>query len=333
MSANANPVATVNPNVFDMGSLTALKRQVKDGDPKALKAAAQQFEALFLQMVLKSMRDATPREGLFDSEQTRMYESLLDQQMVQVLGAKGGGTGLAAMIEKQLLRQNSEPQAFDGPLPLVPPTRSLPFSEKDRNPSQREMLQGPLRNLQSGAAAGLPTTPSTASIADVGSAGDGAGSTVDAREFVSRLWPAAADAARSTGIPPQFMLAQAALETGWGRFEPRRADGSQSFNVFGIKAGRSWQGPVAEAATTEYVNGVAQKQVERFRAYGSYAEAFRDYSSLLSTNPRYAHVLGTQDAASFARGLQHAGFATDPMYAAKLERIIGGTSLRQLMTG
>lgn len=333
MSTNANSVATVNPNVFDMGSLTALKRQVKDGDPKALKAAAQQFEALFLQMVLKSMRDATPREGLFDSEQTRMYESLLDQQMVQVLGAKGGGTGLAAMIEKQLLRQNSEPQAFDGPLPLVPPIRSLPFSEKHLIPLQREMFQAPLREMQSGAAAGLRPLPSTASVADLGLAGDGAGSPADAREFVSRLWPAATDAARSTGIPPQFMVAQAALETGWGRSEPRRADGSQSFNVFGIKAGRNWQGPVAEAATTEYVNGVAQKQVERFRAYGSYAEAFRDYSSLLSTNPRYAHVLGTQDASSFARGLQRAGFATDPMYAAKLERIIGGTSVRQLMTG
>jgi len=333
MSTNANAATAVNPNVFDMGSLTTLKRQVKDGDPKSLKAAAQQFEALFLQMVLKSMRDATPREGLFDSEQTRMYESLLDQQLVQVLGAKGGGTGLAAMIEKQLLQQNPEPQAFDGPLPLAPPVRSLPLSEKGWLPFQRELLQAPQpSNLQPGAASALRATP-LASMADPGQAGDGAGSSTAVREFVNRLWPAAAEAGRSTGIPAHFMVAQAALETGWGRSEPRRADGSQSFNVFGIKAGKNWQGPVAEATTTEYINGVAQKQVERFRAYGSYAEAFRDYSSLLSASPRYAGVIGVQDAASFARGLQRAGFASDPMYAAKLERIIGGATLRQVMTG
>lgn len=328
MSANAATAA--NPNVFDASSITALKRQVKGGDPKALKAVAQQFEALFLQMVLKSMRDAIPREGLFDSDQSRMYESLLDQQMAQVLGSKSGGTGLAAMIEKQLLQQNPEPQAFDGPLPLSPPTRFFRFSEGKAIPLPREVNQAP----QS-----LPGSPPTRSIPGPGAAidstvtGDGAGYAAAVREFAVRLWPAAAEAARATGVPAHFMVAQAALETGWGKSELRHADGSTSFNVFGIKAGRSWQGPVVESTTTEYVNGVAQKQLERFRAYGSYAEAFRDYSSMLSANPRYAGVLGVQDAGSFARGLQRAGYATDPMYAAKLERIIGGATLRQVLAG
>ncbi len=322
-SANAT---TANPNVFDVNSLAALKRQVKDGDPKAVKAAAQQFEALFLQMVLKSMRDATPREGLFDSDQSRMYESLLDQQMAQVLGAKSGGTGLAAMIEKQLLQQNTKPQPMDGPLPLSPPTRYFPFSDRKTIPLPSEANQAPLP---------LPirNTPGPGSAIDSAVLEDGVGPSAIASEFASRLWPAAAEAARATGIPAHFMVAQAALETGWGKSEPRRADGSSSFNVFGIKAGRNWQGPVVELSTTEYVDGVAQKQLERFRAYGSYAEAFRDYSSLISANPRYASVLGAQDAASFARGLQRAGYATDPMYAFKLERIIGGTTLRQVLAG
>jgi len=327
MSTSAN-AAAVNPNVFDVNSLAALKRQVKDGDPKAMKAAAQQFEALFLQMVLKSMRDATPRESLFDSEQTRMYESLLDQQLVQVLGAKSGGTGLAAMIEKQLLRQNPEPQAFDGPLPLHPAAPSFLLPQQDRSlPMPRETVPGfiPLQNVPRASSGAVPSAPTLA---------PGTATATDAqRAFVDRLLPAAGSAERVTGIPAHFMVAQAALETGWGKSEPRRADGSRSFNVFGIKAGRTWQGPVAEATTTEYVNGVAQKQIERFRAYGSYAEAFRDYSSLLSASPRYAAVRGAQDAASFARGLQRAGFATDPMYAAKLERIIGGTTLRQVLAG
>jgi flagellar protein FlgJ len=329
MSTSANTAAAVNPNVFDVRSLTALKSQVKDGDPKALKAAAQQFEALFLQMVLKSMRDATPREGIFDSEQSRMYESLLDQQMAQVLGTKSGGTGLAAMIEKQLLRQNTDPQPFDGPLPLHPAAPNFLLPSQDRSlPLPRDTAPAfiPLQNIPASSNA-VPSAPTIAP-------GTAPGTTTDAqRAFVDRLLPAAVSAERSTGIPAHFMVAQAALETGWGKSEARRADGSPSFNVFGIKAGKNWQGPVVEAATTEYVDGVAQKQVERFRAYGSYTEAFRDYSSLLSANPRYANVLGAQDATSFARGLQRAGFATDPLYATKLERIIGGTTLRQALAG
>jgi flagellar protein FlgJ len=322
----------VNPNVFDVGSLTSLKAKVKDGDPKALKAAAQQFEALFLQMVLKSMRDATPRDGMFDSDQTRMYESLLDQQMVQVLGAKSGGTGLAAMIEKQLLRQNLDPQPFGEPLLLSPPGKFLRFPEKGALPLPVAPGQVPLP-LPGAKLDGLRGAVPAGSIPDPTTSVDSGSPSAAAREFVAQLLPAAAAASRATGIPAHFMVAQAALETGWGKSEPRRADGGPSFNVFGIKAGKNWLGPAVESTTTEYVAGVAQKQTERFRAYGSYAEAFRDYASLLSASPRYAGVLGTQDASSFARGLQRAGFATDPMYAAKLERIIAGPTLKQVLAG
>lgn len=333
MSSSTN--AAAQPNVFDASSLTALKHRVRGGDPKTLKLAAQQFETLFLQMVLKSMRDATPRTGLFDSEQARMYESLLDQQMAQVLGSKSGGTGLAAIIEKQLLRQNPDPQPLDGPLPLSPPTPSFRFGGGKMIPLPRGMMEAPLplHDPQPDAAPALRTDPLPSPAADPALASDGPYVSAAVREFVTRLRPAAAEASRATGIPAHFMVAQAALETGWGKAEPRRPDGSPSFNVFGIKAGRNWQGPVVEVATTEYVDGVAQKQIERFRTYGSYTEAFRDYSSLLSGNPRYAGVLGAQDAAGFAQALQRAGYATDPLYATKLERIIGGTTMRQILAG
>ena len=293
-------------NTLDVRGLAALKRQAHDNSPQAIKLAAQQFEGLFLQMVLKSMRDASPREGIMDSEQSRLYESLLDQQLAQVLSSKGGGTGLAAMIEKQMSRGAIDPQQL-GDLPLSPPLPAIPL------PS---------------APAGLPlaqdgrSTPTTA--ADPNSA---------PRDFVNRVWPYAFEASKATGIPAQFMVAQAALETGWGKSEPRHANGRPSFNLFGIKAGRSWTGAVVEASTTEIVDGQAQRQVERFRAYNSYAEAFKDYANLLTANPRYAAVLGSQDAGGFARALQQAGYATDPMYAAKLERIIGGSALRNSLTG
>ncbi|MRR49968.1 MAG: flagellar assembly peptidoglycan hydrolase FlgJ [Rhodocyclaceae bacterium] len=300
--------SSATPSVFDVSSLTALKGAARKDDPKALKAAAQQFEALFLNMVLKSMRDATPKEGLFDSDQTRLYESLLDQQLAQVMSAKGS-TGLAAMIEKQLSQGlTTEVEEFEG-LPLMPPARSYP-----------------LKPVAS------PSLPAGAALADITPAAQEA-ATPAAREFVARVWPQALEASRTTGIPPQFMVAQAALETGWGKSEPRRDDGSPSFNLFGIKAGRNWNGPVVEAGTTEYVNGVPQRQVERFRAYGSYAEAFRDYADLLRSNPRYTAVLGTQDASSFALGLARAGYATDPNYADKLMRIIGGANMKVALGG
>jgi flagellar protein FlgJ len=251
--------ADISPSIFDQSALASLKRQARSNDPAALKATAQQFEALFMQMVLKSMRDATPKEGLFDNEQTRLYESLLDQQMSQVLAAKGG-TGLAKIIESQLSR-NAE----------------------------------------------------AATAAELGSPASG---------FIEKIMPHAAEASRASGIPARFMVAQAALETGWGRAEPRGADGQPSYNLFGIKAGSHWTGPTVAATTTEYVDGVAQQRVERFRAYGSYAEAFKDYANLLAGNPRYATALVSRDPAGFAQGLARAGYATDPAYAEKLTRII-----------
>jgi flagellar protein FlgJ len=291
--------SAILPNVFDASGLAAIKRQVRSNDPAALKAAAQQFEALFLQMVLKSMRDATPKEGLFDSDQTRLYESLLDQQMAQVMAAKGG-TGLARLIESQLSRNAdvSAAATFDNGLPLNPPAVPRLLRETPRAVPPMTRAAG------SQPAAVVPDS-------------------APARDFVSAIWPHAVDASRAVGVPAEFLVAHAALETGWGRAAPRRADGQSSYNLFGIKAGQNWNGPTADATTTEYVDGIARQRVERFRAYGSYAEAFRDYASLLGSSARYAAVIGAADATSFARGLQRAGYATDPAYAEKLTRIIG----------
>lgn len=214
---------------------------------------------------------------------------------------------------------------MDAPIPLRPAAPAYPLPAEKAIPLHRNPLPPflPLQNRPAELPTALP--PASGLVPAANSAAQ--------RAFVERMLPAAAAAERSTGIPAHFVVAHAALETGWGKSEPRRADGSPSFNVFGIKAGRTWQGSVAEAVTTEYVAGVAQTRVERFRAYGSYEEAFHDYANLLAGNPRYADVFETQEPASFARGLQAAGYATDPQYAAKLERIIGGIALRQLAAG
>ncbi len=297
-------------NVLDTGRLTALKRQAKAGDPAAAREVAKQFESLFMQMVLKSMRDAVPREGLFDSQASRLYESLHDQQLSLQLGG-GKGLGLAAMIEKQMMQRNELVEPL-GAMPLRREPRALPL-----DPSSPSSLRG--LGLPPKAAPAVSPAPTSEPLA----------ASASQRAFVDRLMPAALEAEQQTGIPAHFMVAQAALETGWGRAEPKTADGRSSHNIFGIKVGRDWQGPTVEASTTEVIAGLAQTRSERFRAYASHAEAFADYARLLATQPRYAGVLGAREPQQFARGLQAAGYATDPNYASKLERVIGAGILRQ----
>jgi flagellar protein FlgJ len=306
------------PSIFDSQPLTQLKNGVRADDPKALKAAAQQFEAVFLQMVMKSMRAATPQEGMFDSEQTRFYQELLDSQLAQVMSANGG-TGLASMIERQLSRPSTSADVAENPdgYLLVPPSSGLPFPQsgtglplpQDAAPKGLPIQNAPVRSLLQRS---MPTS--------------NAGTTNSTQEFTQAVWPQAVSASQQTGIPPQFLVAHAALESGWGRSVPLTADGRSSFNLFGIKAGSSWNGPVAESVTTEYVNGRAEKRTERFRAYSSYTEAFADYANLLKNQPRFAQVLGSQNPVAFSQGLQNAGYATDPQYADKLLRVIGSLS-------
>jgi flagellar protein FlgJ len=311
--------ATPIPSVFDTQSLAGLKNGLRKEDPQALKTAAQQFEAVFLQMVLKSMRAAaTSQDGMFDSEQTRFYQDLMDSQLAQVMSAKGG-TGLAAVIERQLSRTDAAAPAYEGGIPLIPPTPTLPANQLQRSiplPADKVLPSLPLQN--SPVRPGMETSSNT---------------NAPAQTFAANVWPQAVAAGRETGIPPHFLIAHAALESGWGRSEPRFADGRPSHNLFGIKAGSNWSGAVVEASTTEYVNGVAEQRVERFRAYDSYVEAFQDYAHLLAQSPRYAAVVGSRDAASFAQGLQRAGYATDPAYATKLQSIINGPTLRQALIG
>jgi len=274
---------------LDVQGVNQLKLEAKQSSPEALKAAAQQFEAVFMNMLMKTMREATPQDGMFDSEQTRMYTAMLDQQLTQKLASRG--IGLADMMVRQLSRTLAgEGVAPDGG---VAPA-GLP--------------------LNAPGAAAQPAPASTSRSVDT---------PAHVEAFVQKLLPHAQAASASSGIPASFMMGQAALETGWGRSEIRGPDGRNSHNLFGIKAGGSWKGRTVDITTTEYVNGKPQKQVDTFRAYDSYADAFRDYANVLRSNARYQNVIAQgQDAAGFAQGLQQAGYATDPGYAQKLMGVI-----------
>jgi flagellar protein FlgJ len=300
-----------NDLAIDAKSLESLKTAARQNSPEAVKAAAKQFEALFLNMMMKSMRDATPQDGIFDNSQTKLYTSMLDQQMSQSLASRG--VGLADMLIRQLspagtIAPNAaSPAALaDGTAPLdsasLPAAVAKPFADRF----------GSLKNLEGDAMAAA--TPGTKAASN---------QPAHVQAFQERLAAHAQEASRTTGIPAKFMLGQAALESGWGKHVIKRADGSSSHNLFGIKAGANWKGKTVDAVTTEYVHGVPQKRVEKFRAYDSYADSFRDYAKMLRSNPRYEKVLANaSDVKGFAQGLQRAGYATDPHYAAKLTHII-----------
>lgn len=301
---------------IDTKGMSELRQAAQKNSPEALKETAKQFEALFMNMVMKSMREATPQDGVFDSEQSRMYTSMLDQQISQNLAKRG--VGLAEVLVRQLSNSVNAQQAL--PVEQGGASPSLEIAEKI---AAGLAAGGASQQAGSKDTAAFHNNSAAAGIEKLGARSSAASRPAHVREFQERLAGHAEEASRTTGIPAKFMIGQAALESGWGKREIVAADGTRSHNLFGIKATSGWKGKVVEAVTTEYVDGVAQRRVEKFRAYDTYADAFRDYARMLSKNPRYeAVVANAQDATSFAQGLQRAGYATDPNYAAKLSRLI-----------
>lgn len=285
----------------DAQSLGTLKMEAGKNTPAAIKETAKQFESLFMRELMKSMREATMKSGMLDSPGSDLGTDLLDQQFaVQMSGQPGGlADTIAAQLTRQMAGRTADitsaaqrPGATEasatssGKVTTAAPTTSSPITKTTRAPTESQS------------------------------------------NFVKQHAEVASDIEKKTGIPAGFMLGQAGHETGWGKHEIKLKGGEPSCNLFGIKAGANWKGKVAEVTTTEYVNGVAQKCVARFRAYDSYAEGFKDYARLISDSPRYAKVKqqsGSASAHAFASGLQKAGYATDPDYAAKLSRAINTT--------
>ncbi|MBJ7309168.1 flagellar assembly peptidoglycan hydrolase FlgJ [Rugamonas sp. CCM 8940] len=315
---------------IDAKGMGELRQSAKAGAPEALKGAATQFEAMFINMMMKSMRDATPQDGMMDSQQSKMFTTMLDQQTSQNLAKKG--IGLADVLIRQL-SQTASAQALaiggDGAAGAGAVDGVAAGGNVGAAGGVGKLLDAAMLQRSINAAGGAAPLSGAALAAGASAAGTAATAAAKAaqaphvRNFQEKLGSHADEASRATGIPAKFMLGQAALESGWGKREIKGRDGSNSHNLFGIKAGAEWKGKVAEAVTTEFVNGKAQTRVEKFRAYDSYADSFKDYAKLLTTNPRYEKVLAhAGDASSFAQGLQRAGYATDPQYASKLTRII-----------
>ena len=299
----------------DFQGLAKLRAAARADSPEALQTVAEQFEALFLQMMLKSMRAATPEDDLFNNEQSDMYRDVLDQQLSINL-SHGRTVGLADMLVKQL-GGDTEKAA-----PVQVASMDHSFAERlFRGEIKPLPPQGitPNHHFHTGIPRASVTPNATL---------DSAGVLNSPEAFIQSLWPHAKQAAASLGVQPEVLLAQAALETHWGESVINFRDGRSSHNLFGIKADPSWDGGRISVPTLEYINGIAVKRNDAFRAYDSYAASFQDYVDLLRSNPRYDEaVQRSHDPVAFTRALQDAGYATDPNYAAKINAILNSETM------
>src|SRR5262245_34634881 len=296
MEKLAIPVTPVDvTTATDLAGLARLKEGARAQTPEALEAVAKQFESLFLEMMLKSMRDANLGEGIFDSEATDLYQGMFDKQVALDM-ANGKGLGIAELLVRQLSQRapggtesTASPVAIEG----------TKFSPRLRAPGE-----------PSADARSAPTP----------------------LEFVREILPLARKAAAALNVHPAGLIAQAALETGWGQRVVAHTDGTSSNNLFGIKASADWTGPKATMRSLEFENGLPIQRQAAFRSYGSHAESFADYVRLLKTNPRYREVLEKGvDAAGFAEAMGRSGYATDPDYAMKIKNVLGGETLREAL--
>lgn len=294
-----------NASVYtDFQGLARLRAEAGRETPQAIKETARQFEALFVQMMLKAMREASPGDGMFDSDQVGLYREMYDRQVALDL-VKGRGLGIAEMLTHQLGGQTEAgDEAASREHGLRPDAAAAGYPAPER-PASAEAAPAVKRTGSDW----QPQTPA---------------------EFVRELWPHATRGAEILGVDPAVMVAQAALETGWGRRVIQRPDGGSSFNLFNIKADARWEGERVSVNTLEYEQGVAGRQRAAFRAYDSIAAAVDDYVDFLQTNPRYRWALEqAADPQTFLQGLKEAGYATDPDYVGKIETIMKQGSFSQ----
>lgn len=278
-SENSMSLSTATAGIYtDFDGLSRLKGQAAEQTPEAKKEVAQQFEALFIQIMLKSMREASQLSESTDGEQTRFYQDMFDKQIALNL-ASGSGIGLAAVIERQL-----------GGDVAARPASARSFSD----PVEQHWK---------------PHNP---------------------QAFIEDLWPFASKAAEELGVDPEVLLAQSALETGWGQKVITDEQGLSSLNLFGIKADGRWQGDHATVTTLEFRDGVAQQERASFRSYPSRADSMSDYVDFIKNGSRYALALANaSDAGSYLNALQQAGYATDPAYARKISGIMSDDAFVQ----
>jgi flagellar protein FlgJ len=298
----------------DVQSLDKLKYGADKDSPETLRFVAEQFEAIFLQMMLKSAHGESDDDGLFGEQQggqTEFYQDWHDKQMAINL-ASGKGVGIAEMLVKQLQMSGVAANNIEGPATPLSLDKAI------------RQAPAPVMPISTTSAAESQPVQQNASQGDM--------PMETPAEFAQHLWPHARQAAEKLGVAPEVILAQAALETGWGQKVSRHGSGESSHNLFNIKADGRWSGKTVSVPTLEYRDGIAVRETAQFRAYDSFAESFADFVDFIKTSPRYQSALAVAaDARSFTRELSAAGYATDPEYSSKIMKIADGAPLQDAL--
>lgn len=329
------PDATSGAFAYDVSAIDKLKYTATKQADGGVHEASKQFEAMFIKQMLSAMRKAIPKSHLLgDSPADKQYQDMMDAQWSQTMAQRG--MGLAKMLDKQLTGHaahagahiDSQAAAAAPKIAHATPQALAPSESLASIKAQREAAAQAAKRAAATAnrdsAPMVAETPNTGApllaLADTSSDSNRVTSQ-HVRDFVHRLEAPARLAARRTGLSPRLILAQAALETGWGRHEITTDNGTKSFNVFNIKAD-GWNGPSTDVATHEYADGAMQSTKAGFRVYNSYDQAFSDYARLIDSSPHYAAARQAATPEAAARALQNGGYATDPRYADKLVAVM-----------
>jgi len=309
----------------DMSAFAGLRSAAQQDSKTALPVVAKQFESIFTQMMLKSMRDASAAMGddIMGSQAGTAYRDMFDHQLSLTL-SQGKGIGIADMLIRQLgggaAKGDASADLFAG-VTGDASTAAVVSSPSDQESGLMDSLERMLGRAGRAVGDGANAVAGAVGKLTVSSP----------EEFVQKLAPHAIEAAKKLGVSVRALLAQAALETGWGKHMPQQGS-TTSFNMFGIKAGSSWDGKRVNVPTLEYEGGVAVRKKDSFRAYDSPSESFQDYADMVSSSPRYAAAVGRgDDVAGFAHALVKGGYATDPSYAKKLTDIANGPVMKQAL--
>lgn len=330
-------INSTSSNYFDYGALKGLKRDAADGKDEAVKKVARQFESMFVQQMLKSMRDASMGDDLFGSNAEDQYRDLFDKQISLDISNGGKGFGIAAMIEKQILQAQGGQHDFDAKLKFDPVTyfgspKGYAQTSVQNNQSNEQQQKVKVKDIKSLNNIDKQIDDKAVQPQQIKSDKGGKRELfATPHEFIQSVLPQAQKAAEQIGVDPKVLVAQAALETGWGKHVIHQENGEQGFNFFGIKSHRGWDGNAVKVPTLEFESGVAKRSVESFRVYESAEQSFSDYIDFLKSNPRYTDALNNcDDPQKFTSGLQDAGYATDPEYAEKIMRVYNSEQLRNI---
>ena len=311
INSSAINSSTGSDSYTDFSSVNAISA-LKDKN-QALEKIAKQFESMMIRMMMKSMRSANAgfAEGNFlNSSEAETYQGMLDDQLSLTL-SQGKGMGLAEVMVRQLKGRFGESNSEDGKA-----ISGITDYLKNRND-----YQGLISGLK-----GLNNSQDSEVSEVNGELVEFDGSI---RQFVAQLYPMAKKAGEMLGVDPKVLIAQSALETGWGMKVSESAEDGSSFNFFNIKADSRWQGNSVTVPTIEVRDGFPVREYADFRSYPSPQQSFDDYVDFVSHSPRYEQALATDDSASYVRGLSEAGYATDPQYAEKIMRIVNSSSLQR----